>query len=139
MIQDNVIKHTVRININNPQHRKVNAVLMNLDQDICKSRSQFLIDAAEYYIEHFGKEAFVEQDTEADEFLTRGEFDEVRKDLIVEAVSAAKDEMIRILSGRSVYAEAVQSLPQERTEADSMNELLEDGVVGDLASSWVEG
>lgn len=139
MIQDNVIKHTVRININNPQHRKVNAVLMNLDQDICKSRSQFLIDAAEYYIEHFGKEAFVEQDTEADEFLTRGEFDEVRKILIVEAVSAAKDEMIRILSGKTVYAEAVRSLPQERTEADSMDELLEDGVVGDLASSWMEG
>lgn len=139
MIQDNVIKHTVRININNPQHRKVNAVLMNLDQDICKSRSQFLIDAAEYYIEHFGKEAFVEQDTDGDEFLTRGEFDEVRKNLIFEAVSAAKDEMIRILSGKTVYAESVQSLPQERTEADSMNELLEDGVVGDLASSWMEG
>lgn len=139
MIQDNVIKHTVRINITNQQHRKVNAVLLNLDPAICKSGSQFLIDAADYYIEHFGKDAFVEKDTDGDEFLTRGEFEEVRRDLITEAVSAAKDEMIRILSGRKIYAEEIQHLPQGRTEDNSMDELVDDGVVGDLASSWMEG
>ena len=60
MALDHIIKQSCRFNIKNPQHRKVNEVLVNLDPEICKSKSQFLINAAEYYIDHFGKEAFTE-------------------------------------------------------------------------------
>lgn len=59
MSLEHIVKHTCRFNIKNPQHRKVNEVLAGLSPDVCKSKSQFLIDAAEYYIDHFGKEAFV--------------------------------------------------------------------------------
>lgn len=54
MALDHIIKQSCRFNIKNPQHRKVNDVLVNLDPEICKSKSQFLINAAEYYIDHFG-------------------------------------------------------------------------------------
>ena len=52
MALEHIIKHSCRFNIKNPQHRKVNEVLVNLSPDVCKSKSQFLINAAEYYIDH---------------------------------------------------------------------------------------
>lgn len=65
MALEHIIKHSCRFNIKNPQHRKVNEVLVNLSPDVCKSKSQFLINAAEYYIDHFGKEAFIESSVNA--------------------------------------------------------------------------
>ena len=44
MALDHIIKQSCRFNIKNPQHRKVNDVLVNLDPEICKSKSQFLIN-----------------------------------------------------------------------------------------------
>lgn len=44
----------------NPAHVNINKVLSELDMDIFKSKNQFFIDAATYYIEHFGREALIE-------------------------------------------------------------------------------
>lgn len=37
MALDHIIKHSCRFNIKNPQHRKVNEVLIHLDPEVCKS------------------------------------------------------------------------------------------------------
>ena len=39
------VKTSVRLNMNNPQHVKINNVLQNLDSNIFKSKNQFIIDA----------------------------------------------------------------------------------------------
>ena len=44
----------------NPAHVNINKVLSELDMDIFKLKNQFFIDAATYYIEHFGREALIE-------------------------------------------------------------------------------
>ena len=99
MSLEHIVKHTCRFNIKNPQHRKVNEVLAGLSPDVCKSKSQFLIDAAEYYIDHFGKEAFVTVSRDEQEYVTRTELENLKRQMIDAAVSAAKDEIIRISLG----------------------------------------
>lgn len=73
MALEHIIKHSCRFNIKNPQHRKVNEVLVNLSPDVCKSKSQFLINAAEYYIDHFGKEAFIESSKDDSPYVRKSE------------------------------------------------------------------
>ena len=60
MSNDRTVKFTLRLNMLNPVHVNINKVLSELDMDIFKSKNQFFIDAATYYIEHFGREALTE-------------------------------------------------------------------------------
>ena len=46
----NITYHSIRMNLNNEQHRRVHKVLMELNMDVHKSVNQFLIDAADDYI-----------------------------------------------------------------------------------------
>ena len=40
------VKTSVRLNMSNPQHVKINDVIQNLDPKIFKSKNQFIIDAS---------------------------------------------------------------------------------------------
>lgn len=62
MAKDNLITNTFRLNMNNPTHVKINKVLKNLNPKIYKSRNQFLIDAAVFFIEHYGDVAVFNRD-----------------------------------------------------------------------------
>ena len=53
------VKTSVRLNMSNPQHVKINDVIQNLDPKIFKSKNQFIIDAIQFYIDNYGKETFV--------------------------------------------------------------------------------
>lgn len=56
MAIDRTVKFTVRLNMLNPAHVTINKVLNELNLDIFKSKNQFFIDAATYYIENYGQE-----------------------------------------------------------------------------------
>lgn len=99
MALDHIIKQSCRFNIKNPQHRKVNDVLVNLDPEICKSKSQFLINAAEYYIDHFGKEAFTEARRDDSPYVTKRELKDIEERTVEAAVTEARNEVIRLLGG----------------------------------------
>ena len=138
MALDHIIKQSCRFNIKNPQHRKVNDVLVNLDPEICKSKSQFLINAAEYYIDHFGKEAFVTVSKDEKEYVTRTELENLKRQMIDAAVSAAKDEIIRISLGAKDEAETASYI--SRTRMDSQKEEEEpqdDDTISDYALSYL--
>lgn len=87
MALEHIIKHSCRFNIKNPQHRKVNEVLVNLSPDVCKSKSQFLINAAEYYIDHFGKEAFIESSKDDSPYVRKSELKAIEERTIAAAVT----------------------------------------------------
>lgn len=53
---DRTVKFIVRLNMLNPAHVAINKVLNELNLDIFKSKNQFFIDAATYYIENYGQE-----------------------------------------------------------------------------------
>ena len=52
------VKTSVRLNMSNPQHVKINDVIQNLDPKIFKSKNQFIIDAIQFYIDNYGKEEY---------------------------------------------------------------------------------
>lgn len=99
MAMEHIVRHTCRFNVKNPQHKRINEVLANLNSDVCKSKSQFMIDAIEYYIDNFGKEAFVIVKKSQIDYVTREELERLEERIIREAVTAAKDEMLRISLG----------------------------------------
>lgn len=100
MAKDNLITNTFRLNMNNPTHVKINNVLKNLNPKIYKSRNQFLIDAAVFFIEHYGDESFMER-KEDDEihFVTQDELEVIKKEMIQNAMTEARREVIRLLGG----------------------------------------
>lgn len=132
MALDHIIKHSCRFNIKNPQHKKVNEVLVNLNPEVCKSKSQFLIDAAEYYIDHFGKEAFVERLTDDSPYVTKSELQNIEDKMLTKAIMTAKDEVIRLLGGTLAGVAAtkqivVQSEPVQTEESkEEYDEVISD-------------
>lgn len=100
MAKDNLITTSFRLNMNNPKHVKINNVLKNLNPQIYKSRNQFLIDAAVFFIEHYGDENFMERkENEEIHFVTREELEVIKKELFQTAMTEARREVIRLLGG----------------------------------------
>lgn len=100
MARENLIYNSFRLNMNNPQHVKINNVLKNLNPKIFKSRNQFIADAVEFYSEHYGDESFIEHNEEHDiQFVTREEIEEIKTELIDIAMTEARKEVIRLLGG----------------------------------------
>ncbi len=100
MAKDNLITTSFRLNMNNPKHVKINNVLKKLNPQIYKSRNQFLIDAAVFFIEHYGDENFMERkENEEIHFVTREELEVIKKELVQTAMTEARREVIRLLGG----------------------------------------
>ncbi len=140
MALEYIIKHSCRLNIKNPKHKRINDVLVNLSPDVCKSKSQFFIDAADYYIQHYGKEAFTQIETDDSPYVTKTELLGIEKRTIEEAVTQARNEVIRILGGVISGVTSVQALPS-RVEAKSemQEEETEDDTVLDYVSGFMDG
>lgn len=100
MARENLIYNSFRLNMNNPQHVKINNVLKNLNPKIFKSRNQFIADAVEFYSEHYGDESFIEHYKEHEiQFVTQEEIEEIKTELIDIAMTEARKEVIRLLGG----------------------------------------
>ena len=143
MALEHIIKHSCRFNIKNPQHRKVNEVLVNLSPDVCKSKSQFLINAAEYYIDHFGKEAFITSSKDDSPYVRKSELKAIEERTIAAAVTEARNEVIRQLGGLLSGAVALPAIKQadivEKESEKLRKEPEDDDTVTDYALSYMLG
>ena len=141
MAKDNLLYYSFRLNVNNPQHVKVNNVLKDLDPGY-KSRNQFLVDAAEYYIDHMGEENITisgaERKASRKGFVTRAEFDEMKERLRQDVMTEARNEVIRLLGGMLAGSRlgGVDALTQSEKAAQAEEEVFEDKVMAELAGSW---
>lgn len=139
MARENLVYNSLRLNMNNPQHVKVNEVLCNINTDIYKSKNQFVVDAIEYYIDHFGKERFINIDEKTTRYITEDDLSSLKKEVIEIALTEARREVIKLLgtavSGMSV-PRAVVPVNQNVDKNEELQE--DDEVMSDLASSWME-
>lgn len=137
MAKENLIYNSLRLNVNNPQHQKINQVLQKLNRTVYKSKNQFIADALEFYINHYGQEHFIEKEEEAEPFVRRGEFEELQNRMIDKAVNEARNEVIRVLGG---VISGMGNLTVKTTGKD-MNDAEEevDEVMTGLAAGWMEG
>ena len=137
MAKENLIYNSFRLNMNNPQHVRINNVLKNLNSKIYKSRNQFIADAVEFYIEHYGEEGFLEREEEQDmQFVTRKEMDAIRMELIDIAMTEARKEVIKILGGVVSGMQVVKLAPGSST-ADNVPEQQDDEVVSEWAARYM--
>ena len=95
------VKTSVRLNMSNPQHVKINDVIQNLDPKIFKSKNQFIIDAIQFYIDNYGKETFVikKKEKERAEYIRSEDIEDIKEEVIEVATNEARKEVIR-LSGQ---------------------------------------
>lgn len=141
MAKDNLLYYSFRLNVNNPQHVKVINVLQDLDPEY-KSRNQFLVDAAEFYIDHLGEENITvkgaEEKANRKGYITRAEFDELKEQLVMDIKVEAKDEIIRLLMGSIVGNQniSMNQFHQESMNGNTKQKELSDNVMEGLAGKW---
>lgn len=135
------VKTSVRLNMNNPQHVKINNVLQNLDPNIFKSKNQFIIDACQFYIDHYGEEQFMEKkERKKESFISVEDIDEIKAELIEVAMNEARKEVIKLLGGvisgmnvgQSVIRPSTYNKDEEPTE-----DVMDDADVAGLAMGWM--
>jgi hypothetical protein len=56
MSRENIIKHTLRLNMDNKQHAFIHGVIAELNSNSFKSRNSFIVDALDFYIENAGND-----------------------------------------------------------------------------------
>ena len=89
MARENLVFNSLRLNMNNPQHVKINEILCSIDKDVCKSKNQFIIDAIEFYIDNFGKQVLVKEETDT-QYVTTDELEDIKKELMEAAMTEAR-------------------------------------------------
>lgn len=138
MGKENLVCSTLRLNMNNQQHVKINQILCSIDKDVCKSKNQFIIDAIEFYIEYYGKDVLVREEKDI-QYVTADEIESIKKDLMNAAMTEARNEVIRLLGTAVAGRGLIQAIPYA-PEAEIQNEPEEpndDEVVSGLATGWM--
>lgn len=136
MARTNVACHSLRLNLNNEQHRRVEKVLVSLNMDVHKSINQFLVDAADAYISRLeGSEPTYEEkkETEKRTYINREDLEILRREIKDEL----QREMLGILcsaltGGKLLPIPEIRQIKEPVTEEE---EEADETTIG-LASSW---
>ena len=141
MAKQNMVCATFRLNMDNPQHVKINEVIKRLNPKIYKSKNQFLIEAALFYIEHYGEEDLAEaQFQNVPEYIQREDLEDIKTEMVAAAMTEARKEVIRILggviSGMQAPAKGAVIIP-DNTEITPDTSAEEDEVITGCALSWM--
>lgn len=132
----NIVYHSLRMNLDNEQHRRVHQVLAKLNTEIHKSVNQFLIDAADFYIQSFQEEGLFKESKKETKYISRQDLDIVRRELREEM----KNEIIILLGtaltkgtgsvqgiGDGQVSGTYENVREEKAENDPVIESLADG------------
>ena len=91
MARRHIMESTFRLNLLNPQHAKINEVIKGLNPKIYKSKNQFLIEACEFYIDHYGEDDIPSKEEKRyEQFVTRDEIEKIKKEIEYSAMSEAR-------------------------------------------------
>lgn len=140
MGKGNIVYHNLRMNLDNEQHRRVHLVLSDLNTDVHKSVNQFLIDAADAYINRLAGNELTNDDkpkTGESLYVTREDLEKMRKEIRDDL----QREMIIIL-GSALAGGKVLAMPEVRTEKENVaaggteEDTEADETTVGLASSW---
>lgn len=136
MAKGNIAYHSLRMNLDNEQHRRVHQVLAKLNTEIHKSVNQFLIDAADFYIQSFQEEGLFKESKKETKYISRQDLEIVRRELREEM----KNEIIILLGtaltkgtgivqgiGDGQVSGTYKNVREEKAENDPVIESLADG------------
>lgn len=139
MENPDVAAHSLRLNMRNEKHLRVENALKQVDPKIFKSLNEFIIDAIDFYIKYLDGEdisikiASKNKSTDKEQWVTREELEEMK--LVIE--EELKSEVIKLL-GMALSGHVVQSLPALMEEAGGETGKcgITDTAALDLVASW---
>lgn len=139
-----IVNHSLRLNLANEQHRRVEKVLSDLNTDVHKSLNQFTIDALDYYIQYLEGNVPLCNDIsskEVQEYVTGDDLEKAVKGLKDEIVVQIRKEVFGMLasaflSGRALQEAAVENVVKMPEKKEQEQEEETDETMMGLASSW---
>ena len=138
MAKANVAAHSLRLNLDNEQHMRVEKVLSKLNLSVHKSINQFLVDAVDAYIKKLeGTEpTYEKQERKENFYVTTEDLHKLRNEIRDEL----QKEIIHILGSALSEGKAVPVLPiKAEKEMEIQSDMIEentDEMLAGLADSW---
>ena len=118
-----------RMYLDNPKHMKVAKVLKKIEEERQQNKgltkNQFIINALEYYIDHY----YLDEDSKI--LVTRKELKELKKELREELQEMLRTEWLR--SYNPLFFSNPMPMPQMVRQASDENI---DDTIADLVSDW---
>lgn len=131
-----VASHSLRLNLRNEKHLRVEKALEQINPKIFKSLNEFMIDAIDFYIKYLDGENIsinvAENDRQDTQWVTKEELEEMKQ--VIE--KNVREELIQLLgialSGQSIQPRAVFNETVEEVEEDGIT----DTAAIDLVVGW---
>lgn len=141
MAKDNIVFYSFRLNMNNPQHRKINEVIRDLNPDIFKSKNQFIADAVERYIDSFEKDDLTEEGSKMKEhglgYISRSDLVQIKEEIRYELLTETRNEVIKLLGGVVAGMQIGQGVQTVNTiKQETPEPAQEDETMEKLALGW---
>ena len=137
MSKTNICYHSLRLNMDNEQHQRVEKVLADLNTEIHKSVNKFIVDSIDFYIRSLDGENLVAQSggKKEKEYLTREDLAGIYADIR----EKARDEVVRML-GIALAGSRLPAVTAAPLNASACTENIEgteeDHIMAELASGW---
>ncbi len=125
MAEQSVVRYSLRLNLENEQHQRIQKVLVGLDKGIHKSANQFIIKAIDFYVQSFDEDDIMDmlQEKKHPEYVKMEDLADIRKEI----ESGLKDELIRLLGSAITGGLAVrgqvdngEAVHKEETEENDL-------------------
>lgn len=141
-MRDNGIYHNMRLSPNNPDHMKINEVLLDVNKKVYKSKNQFMTDALLYYIAKLEGNPLTNKEQQKfnnlEMFITKKEMENLIISLKQELIQYIDKEVLSVII--KVFSENMKA----DRRADNVKEKQEDNYkekhvderLIELASSW---
>lgn len=131
-----VASHSLRLNLRNEKHLRVEKALEQINPKIFKSLNEFMIDAIDFYIKYLDGENIsinvAENDRQDTQWVTKEELEEMKQ--VIE--KNVREELIQLLgialSGQPVQQRAVMT-------NETVEEVEKDGITDTAAIDLVVG
>lgn len=133
-----VVQYCLRLNLNNPEHLEVHKILQNLNKDVHKSQTAFIIKAILEMAAKFDDEELLSEAAalkkQKEKFITKAEFEECKEELRKEMLQEITALLISSIAKNGVSVNTtpnnVSSDDDEEIETD-----VDETLIG-LSKSW---
>lgn len=130
-----VASHSLRLNLRNEKHLRVEKALEQINPKIFKSLNEFMIDAIDFYIKYLDGENIsinmAENGRQDTQWVTKEELEEMKQ--VIE--KNVREELFQLLG----IALSGQSLQQRAVFNETVEEVEEDGITDTAAIDLVVG
>lgn len=136
MGKQNIWHYSLRLNVYDEQHQRINKTLRQLNKSIHKSTNQFIAEALDFYIKYSGDENLIEEVGQKKEsiYVTKDDLEVEHRNIMV----LIKDEIIKAFGTALMggYASPIQiTAPKDNKE--SINDNVDDNsTLTDLVGKW---